>query len=66
MELPISFNVEQLGGQQTKTPGNDSDLQGIDAKRVRPVYVDHILLNVFKRRTGEEHFSWMTRTGILY
>jgi hypothetical protein len=56
MELPISFNVEQLGGQQTKTPGNDSDLQGIDAKRVRPVYVDHILLNVFKRRTGEEHF----------
>lgn len=56
MELPISFNVELLGETRTKADGNDSQLQGIDAKRVRAVYVDHIRLNVFKRKTGEEHF----------
>lgn len=55
-ELPITFNVEQLGEKQTKASDNDSQLQGIDAKRVRAVYVDHIRLNVFKRKTGEEHF----------
>lgn len=56
-ELPISFQLEHLGGQQSKaTDNNDSDLHGIDSKLVRPVHVDHIRLNVFKREIGEEHF----------
>lgn len=56
-ELPISFQLEHLGQPKTKAvDNNDSNLHGIDHKLVRPIYVDHIRLNVFKRVIGEEHF----------
>ena len=56
-ELPISFQLEHLGQQHTKAvDNNDSNLHGIDHKLVRPIYVDHIRLNVFKREVGEEFF----------
>lgn len=56
-EMPISFQLEHLGQQHTKaTDNNDSNLDGFDHKLVRPIYVDHIRLNVFKRQIGEEFF----------